>query len=76
MMFDHIILQLLPFVLVILGCLMVITDVPSISLFLRDLVYRCAAVRPLGSALRPARAPATRRCAATSSAASRLRCHR
>lgn len=40
MMFDHIILQLLPFVLVILGCLMVITDVPSISLFLRDLVYR------------------------------------
>ena len=37
---DRIITQLLPFVAVILGCLMVITYVPSISLFLRDLVYR------------------------------------
>jgi C4-dicarboxylate transporter, DctM subunit len=37
---DRIIGQLLPFVLVVLGCLMVITYVPSISLALRDLVYR------------------------------------
>ena len=36
---DRIIGHLLPFVLVILGCLMVITYVPWISLALRDLVY-------------------------------------
>jgi TRAP-type C4-dicarboxylate transport system permease large subunit len=36
---DRIIGQLVPFVLVILACLMVITYVPSISLTLRDLVY-------------------------------------
>jgi tripartite ATP-independent transporter DctM subunit len=36
---DRIIGQLIPFVLVILGCLMVITYVPQISLALRDLVY-------------------------------------
>ena len=36
---DRIIGHLLPFVLVILACLMVITYVPEISLFLRDLVY-------------------------------------
>jgi len=36
---DRIISQLLPFVLVILACLMVITYVPGISLTLRDLVY-------------------------------------
>jgi C4-dicarboxylate transporter DctM subunit len=36
---DRIIPHLLPFVLVILACLMVITYVPSISLTLRDLVY-------------------------------------
>ena len=36
---DRIIRELLPFVLVILCCLMVITYVPQISLFLRDLVY-------------------------------------
>jgi C4-dicarboxylate transporter, DctM subunit len=36
---DRIITQLIPFVLVILACLMVITYVPSISLGLRDLVY-------------------------------------
>ena len=36
---DQIIRHLLPFVLVILACLMVITYVPSLSLFLRDLVY-------------------------------------
>ncbi len=37
---DRIIGQLLPFVLVVLGCLMVITYVPALSLSLRDLVYR------------------------------------
>jgi tripartite ATP-independent transporter DctM subunit len=36
---DKIIRELLPFVLVILCCLMVITYVPQVSLFLRDLVY-------------------------------------
>jgi len=36
---DRIIPQLLPFVLVVLACLMVITYVPGISLTLRDIVY-------------------------------------
>ena len=36
---DQIVKHLIPFVLVILGCLMVITYVPWISLALRDLVY-------------------------------------
>ncbi|HEY2928730.1 TRAP transporter large permease [Piscinibacter sp.] len=36
---DQIVRHLLPFVLVILGCLMLITYVPQISLALRDLVY-------------------------------------
>lgn len=36
---DRIVKHLIPFVLVILGCLMVITYVPEISLALRDLVY-------------------------------------
>jgi TRAP-type C4-dicarboxylate transport system permease large subunit len=36
---DRIIRELIPFVLVILCCLIVITYVPQISLFLRDLVY-------------------------------------
>jgi C4-dicarboxylate transporter, DctM subunit len=36
---DRIITQLIPFVLVILTCLMIVTYVPSISLGLRDLVY-------------------------------------
>jgi tripartite ATP-independent transporter DctM subunit len=36
---DEIIPRLLPFVLVVLGCLMVITYVPQISLGLRDVVY-------------------------------------
>ncbi|MDN6887227.1 TRAP transporter large permease [Variovorax sp. CAN2819] len=36
---DRIVKHLIPFVLVILGCLMVITYVPWISLALRDLVY-------------------------------------
>ncbi len=36
---DRIIRELVPFVLVVLGCLMVITYVPAISLTLRDLVY-------------------------------------
>ena len=37
---DRIVTQLVPFVLVVLGCLMVVTYVPQIALFLRDLVYR------------------------------------
>ncbi len=37
---DRIIPHLLPFVFVILGCLMVVTYVPELSLFLRDLVYK------------------------------------
>jgi C4-dicarboxylate transporter, DctM subunit len=36
---DRIVQHLLPFVLVILGCLMVITYVPQLSLGLRDLAY-------------------------------------
>jgi C4-dicarboxylate transporter, DctM subunit len=36
---DKIVTRLLPFVLVIFGCLMVITYVPVISIGLRDLVY-------------------------------------
>ncbi|MEO7246752.1 MAG: TRAP transporter large permease [Rubrivivax sp.] len=36
---DRIIRDLVPFVLVVLACLMVISYVPSLSLFLRDLVY-------------------------------------
>ncbi len=36
---DRIVTQLVPFVLVVLACLMVITYVPQLSLGLRDLVY-------------------------------------
>jgi C4-dicarboxylate transporter, DctM subunit len=36
---DRIVVHLVPFVLVILACLMVVTYVPQLSLFLRDLVY-------------------------------------
>jgi TRAP-type C4-dicarboxylate transport system permease large subunit len=36
---DRIVTYLVPFVLVILACLMVITYVPALSLTLRDLVY-------------------------------------
>jgi C4-dicarboxylate transporter, DctM subunit len=41
---DRIVKYLLPFVLVIIGCLMLITYVPLISLALRDLVYAPATV--------------------------------
>jgi tripartite ATP-independent transporter DctM subunit len=37
---DRVIASLLPFVLVVLGCLMVITFVPALTLSLRDLVYK------------------------------------
>ncbi len=50
---DQIVKHLLPFVAVIIGCLMLITYVPQISLGLRDLVYAPAAVAPA-----PAPAPA------------------
>ncbi|PPE65267.1 TRAP transporter large permease [Caldimonas caldifontis] len=43
---DQIIRHLLPFVLVILACLMVLTYVPWISLALRDLVFAAPAVGP------------------------------
>jgi len=36
---DRIVVQLIPFVLVVLACLMVITYVPALSLTLRDLAY-------------------------------------
>jgi C4-dicarboxylate transporter, DctM subunit len=36
---DRMVKQLIPFVLVVLGCLMIITYVPELSLGLRDLVY-------------------------------------
>ncbi len=36
---DRIVTHLIPFVLVILACLMVVTYVPQLSLFLRDIVY-------------------------------------
>jgi len=36
---DRIVKQLIPFVLVVLACLMVITYVPQLSLFLRDMAY-------------------------------------
>jgi len=36
---DRIITQLIPFVLVVLGCLMLITYIPGIALTLRDWVY-------------------------------------
>jgi len=38
--YDRIIPSILPFVGVVLACLLVITFVPEISLWLRDLVYR------------------------------------
>jgi TRAP-type C4-dicarboxylate transport system permease large subunit len=37
---DQMVTRLLPFVAVVLGCLMVVTYVPALTLFLRDLVYR------------------------------------
>ena len=54
---DQIVKHLIPFVLVIVGCLMLITYVPTISLGLRDMVYpsaAAAAVSPM-----PAPAPAS-----------------
>jgi TRAP-type C4-dicarboxylate transport system permease large subunit len=36
---ERIIPRLVPFVLTVLGCLMVITYVPQVSLFFRDIVY-------------------------------------
>jgi C4-dicarboxylate transporter DctM subunit len=44
---DQIIRYLVPFVLVIVACLMVITYAPWISLTLRDMVYAAPAVAPL-----------------------------
>ncbi len=36
---DQIVTRLVPFVAVVFGCLMVVTYVPAVSLFLRDLAY-------------------------------------
>ena len=48
---DRMVAHLVPFVLVIVGCLAVITYFPSVSLTLRDLVYhKPAAVAPIGPA--------------------------
>jgi C4-dicarboxylate transporter DctM subunit len=48
---DRMIAHLLPFVLVIVGCLAVITYFPSVSLTLRDIVFdRTPAVAPIGPA--------------------------
>jgi C4-dicarboxylate transporter, DctM subunit len=47
---DRIIPHLVPFVLVILSCLMVVTYVPSLSLMLRDMVYPR---KPVVSAVTP-----------------------
>jgi tripartite ATP-independent transporter DctM subunit len=48
---DRIIGHLLPFVLVILGCLALITYIPQISLTLRDIVFeKPPAVAPVGPA--------------------------
>ncbi|HEX9179518.1 MAG TPA: TRAP transporter large permease, partial [Burkholderiales bacterium] len=37
---DKIVTSLIPFVLVILSCVLIVTYVPQLSLYLRDLVYR------------------------------------
>jgi len=47
---DQIVKYLLPFVAVVVGCLMVITYVPGISLTLRDMVYPPAVVAPAPAA--------------------------
>lgn len=48
---DQMIRHLLPFVLVIVGCLMVITYVPAVSLTLRDMVFhKPPVVMPVGPA--------------------------
>lgn len=55
---DRMIGHLLPFVLVIIGCLAVITYVPSLSLTLRDIVFdKTSAVAPIGPAPAPAIGP-------------------
>ena len=52
---DRIVGHLLPFVLVIMACLMLITYVPSISLALRDLVFAPAV--SVGPSIGPAIGP-------------------
>ena len=49
---DRIVKHLVPFVLVIIGCLMLVTYIPSISLALRDMVYA-----PAAAAVSPAPSP-------------------
>ena len=52
---DRIVGHLLPFVLVIMACLALITYVPSISLALRDLVFAPAVT--VGPSMAPAIGP-------------------
>ena len=55
---DRMIAHLLPFVLVIIACLAVITYFPSVSLTLRDIVFdKTPAVAPIGPAPAPAIGP-------------------
>jgi tripartite ATP-independent transporter DctM subunit len=54
---DQIVKHLIPFVLVIVGCLMLITYVPTISLGLRDMVYPNAAAAAVAPMPAPAPAP-------------------
>ena len=53
---DQIVKHLIPFVLVIIGCLMLITYIPSISLALRDLVF-AAPTADIGPVPAPAIGP-------------------
>ena len=58
---DRIVGHLLPFVLVIIGCLMVITYVPSISLALRDAVFSKAPAASIAPSAEPTIGPAPAR---------------
>jgi TRAP-type C4-dicarboxylate transport system permease large subunit len=58
---DRIVAHLLPFVLVIIGCLMVITYVPSISLALRDAVFNKTPAASMAPSAEPAIGPAPAR---------------
>ena len=57
---DQIVTRLMPFILVVLACLMVITYVPVISIGLRDLVYGSESLRRGRSRRRAPRGFATR----------------
>ncbi|HRA79471.1 MAG TPA: TRAP transporter large permease [Burkholderiaceae bacterium] len=54
---ERIVRRLVPFVLVVLACLMIITYVPTISLGLRDLAYPPAPAPVIGPSIGPAIGP-------------------